>query len=323
MSTKPIVWITPDCWDKLITYVKASDVECSMLCEVESSGGRFLINKVYLPKQTRSAAFTKITHEGIVELLTNQDINPAKLKAWFHSHVNMSVTPSSQDVSQAKELMQDAEWFIRGILNKKYEYSLFIHWMGIDIEADLEVAHQLTEDLEQAKAELAAATVTEPITYSKTGYPHGGTYGYNGKKKKGRHDDYYDDGIYGTYDCYGNRKDTYKILQGYDRSYSMGYKEWSILDPSILTEEIYNLWTENKRLLMPLAFRNYVEQEALNISPSYEYIIKNLKMAEWAELYKDYIDLAFDVRPTDLIMVAMLEEFIESRIIAIAEGHAA
>ena len=164
---KPVVQITLEAWRKIRGYVLASDIECSMLAEVETKNNRFVISKVYLPKQTRSAAFTKITHDGVAELLTTEGVDPSKIKAWFHSHVNMGVTPSGVDVTQAKELMADAEWFIRGIFNKKNEYSMHVHWMGIEMEAEMQISYDGTYDFVKIRQELEDVTVKEfgiPVT---------------------------------------------------------------------------------------------------------------------------------------------------------------
>lgn len=160
--TKPVVYITSEAWNKIRGYVLVSKLECSMLCEVSSEDNKFIIDVVHLPQQTRSAAYTKITHAGIASVLTNKDVNPLKVKCWVHSHVNMGVTPSSVDVQQATELMEDAEWFIRMIVNKSDNYSLFIHWHGIDIECDLEIIDDESFNIEEIEKELEAVTV-EPV----------------------------------------------------------------------------------------------------------------------------------------------------------------
>jgi hypothetical protein len=304
--TKPIVWITPEAWDKLMTYVRASDVECSMLCEVEAKNGKFLINKVYLPKQTRSAAFTKITHEGIVEILSIPGINPAKIKAWFHSHVNMNVTPSGQDISQAKELMQDAEWFIRGILNKRAEYSLFIHWMGIDIEADLQIKNVMTGNIEEAKKELERVTVKETVVFSKSGYPYGGIYGPTGKKEKGKKYNY-------------NGYETFKqgLFMSSPRVYTLPYKDWSLWAPDILNEKMYDIWCTHTTMLSPSSFKWYLMQEAENIDITIEHAVRTLPPRELAGLYEKYIISGDTVDTSDLLQISLFEQYIETLIMTL------
>lgn len=312
-TTKPIVWITPEAWDKLMTYVRASDIECSMLCEVEAKSGKFLINKVYLPQQTRSAAFTKITHEGIVEILSTPDINPAKIKAWFHSHVNMSVSPSGQDVSQAKELMQDAEWFIRGILNKRAEYSLFIHWMGIDIEADLQIMNVLSGNIEQAKKELEEATVKEAVYFSKSGYPYGGTYGPSGKKDKGKwKEQKYN---YNGYETYRQG-----LFMSTPRTYTMPYKDWSLWEPNILNETLYETWKQTPIMLAPSSFKWYLMQEAGEIDQALENVVKSLDTKELAKIYECYITAGNMVEPADLLALSLFEQYIETLLMSLYPG---
>lgn len=163
---KANVFIELDAWRTVRRYVMSSSEECSMLAEVEVKDNTFLITKIYLPRQTRSAAYTKITPEGVAELLSREDVDPAKIKAWFHSHVNMGCSPSCTDKAQAAELMADCEWFICGIFNKKNEYSMYIHWMGMEIEANLEIVFDADYDEEATKKELEDATVaSQVITY--------------------------------------------------------------------------------------------------------------------------------------------------------------
>lgn len=181
---KPTVYIELDAWRDIRKYVMTSTLECSMLGEVESKDNTFIITRVFLPKQTRSAAYTKITNDGIDDLLSRDDINPLKIKAWFHSHVNMGVSPSAVDKTQAAELMSDCDWFICGIFNKKNEYSMYIHWMGMEIEANLEILFDGTYDIEAVKKELEDATIVsevvpyqpKPAKYKKKKNEYGNTF---------------------------------------------------------------------------------------------------------------------------------------------------
>lgn len=186
-TTKPVVYITADAWHKIRGYVMASKLECSMLCEVSSDNNRFVIDAVHLPEQTRSACYTKITHAGVASILTNKDVNPLKVKCWVHSHVNMQPTPSATDENQAKELMEDAEWFIRMIVNKKDNYTLFIHWHGIDIECDLEILGDEEFNIEELEKELDAVTVVAPIIEAKHQFV---TYGANQQTSFFKNDEY-------------------------------------------------------------------------------------------------------------------------------------
>lgn len=139
---KMTIYILPQTYAKLKAYVKASSVECSMLCQVQlnySSEVKMLITKMVVPYQTRMATETTIDETRLFEVLTAEGIDHQKLKCWLHSHVNMSTSPSGQDQKQAAILMNDCEWFIRGIFNKRNEYTLSVHWMGVEIEAVLEI----------------------------------------------------------------------------------------------------------------------------------------------------------------------------------------
>ena len=171
MTTTPKILFTEEVWRKLHALVEVSTLECSMLGEVETKDNMLMITKLHIPKQTRSAAYTEITQDGIFELLGQEGVDPAKIKAWFHSHVNMGVTPSLKDESQIKELMQDAEWFIRGIWNKRGEYSLSIHWMGCQFDAIPQIAWTTSVDKEALKKELEDKTIIPTHNYQSTTFP--------------------------------------------------------------------------------------------------------------------------------------------------------
>lgn len=88
--------------------------------------GVYHLREIYLPRQKVHATTTEMAKDWINEWVATLDMKkPEDLKkldmfrAWFHSHVNMDVTPSGQDESQFQEFIKDGcPWFWRGIVNK-------------------------------------------------------------------------------------------------------------------------------------------------------------------------------------------------------------
>lgn len=86
------------------------------------ANGDFLIDQIFVPKQTVCATETDIDTTAMGELaeeLFNMNKDPSTLIYWGHSHVNMGVTPSGQDETQIAEYLEDCPRFIRGIYNKR------------------------------------------------------------------------------------------------------------------------------------------------------------------------------------------------------------
>lgn len=132
---KPRVTINNEDWLMIQTIVEKSKEEVGWLSCVDKSieDGiiTYNINKVYVPKQDVHAVTCEITDEGLQELyegfiLSGQDEIVNKLRCWGHSHVNMGVSPSSQDETQFLEFSQNCDFFIRLIVNKQDDINISI-----------------------------------------------------------------------------------------------------------------------------------------------------------------------------------------------------
>jgi hypothetical protein len=187
---KPTIYITRQAYNRVRAIVQASDLEVSMLGEVEVEDKNIIITEIHIPKQTRSPAFTEIVHDGISELLES-GVDPSKIKCWIHSHVNMGVSPSGQDVAQAKELMKDSDWFMRGIFNKKNEYTLSVHWNNFVVDCDLLILEDDDEDIEAIKKEIQEKTVVRAITSGWTKPPKTYYPGHTQEAEEELFDDFY------------------------------------------------------------------------------------------------------------------------------------
>lgn len=283
--TKPTIYFTLEAYRMVIGYVMASELECSMMGEVETHKNTFLVTKVHLPQQTRSAAFTKITHDGVASLLTNPSINPQKIKAWFHSHVNMGVTPSGQDEKQAQELMSDAEWFIRGIFNKRGEYSLFIHWHGIDIEAKMDILYEVGLDIDALKAELESVTIKD-TTLTK----------YSGKNKQIEIFNYpkcnyskYDDYPTNDYTTY-NSKSRKSHTGLFNEKPRIAYYEYKDMydDNKHIVIPVFNVWDRYDYLKTYSSFKNWLYKDILGTPQAKE---NNIEDEILADLFSYYVEL--------------------------------
>lgn len=132
---KPRVTINNEDWLTLQTIVEKSKEEVGWLSCVDKTVQDgvivYNINKIYLPKQDVHATTCEITDEGLQELyenliLSGQDEVVNTLRCWGHSHVNMSVHPSGQDETQFLDFLQNCDFFIRLIVNKKSEINISI-----------------------------------------------------------------------------------------------------------------------------------------------------------------------------------------------------
>ena len=96
----------------------------------------YLIHRIVIPPQTVSATETDITSENwakVVNDLLNEGVDTSEMYAWFHSHVNMGVSPSGQDERQVEEYVEHAPVFIRGIVNKKGASKVDVYYRDFGI----------------------------------------------------------------------------------------------------------------------------------------------------------------------------------------------
>lgn len=136
----PNVLITTLAMQKMFTYTDECPQEIGWLGTAYRDGNVFTIDDVFLFKQEVSAVTTEITPEGLEEFATEllAEENGMEIwnnmKVWGHSHVNMAISPSSQDDKQMQEFQGVGhDWFIRLICNKKGELAVDVY----DYEAGL------------------------------------------------------------------------------------------------------------------------------------------------------------------------------------------
>lgn len=212
-TTTPRIFIKPKAKLEMDYIVDKCEQEVGWMCTVKDLGDNiFYIDKVYLPKQEVSPVETDIDPDSLAEVymdIANSGGDPSSMYAWFHSHVNMGVTPSAQDESQVETFLQTLPVLIRGIMNKKgaIKVDVYLRDEGLAFNSvTVEVAHPtLTAEEEQALDASILEKVTErpaPTRFGLNGYSgnnysgnnyghgYGSNYGKNaavGAQKKHRH----------------------------------------------------------------------------------------------------------------------------------------
>lgn len=125
----PKVYITTNAYAKMAHIVDMVDKEVGWLGTAEwvKQSDMLVIDDIFLFHQEVNLSTCEITPEGLAEFaeeLLQKDNGIDiwnNIKVWGHSHVNMSVSPSSQDDSQMKVFANHNDWFLRIIANKSGE----------------------------------------------------------------------------------------------------------------------------------------------------------------------------------------------------------
>ena len=151
-------------------------------------GNGFFLHTLIVPKQTVSATSVEIDPEDLATItlqLMDEGKDPSTMYAWFHSHVNMGVTPSGTDEDQVEEYLDDCPIFIRGIVNKRGDTKLdvFLRDEGVaycSLPLFIE-GEYLSEEEKKPLDELLKTNVS---TYTATAYT-GGVGGYYETQAKG------------------------------------------------------------------------------------------------------------------------------------------
>lgn len=132
----PSVYYTEEVDATIRFLVDTVTTEVGWLGLVEKVGFNFLVTKIFVPKQTVSAANTTITAASMADIameILDLDLNPDDLYYWGHSHVNMGVSPSVQDEWQLEEYLAHCPVFIRGIYNKREQAKVDVYDMPAGI----------------------------------------------------------------------------------------------------------------------------------------------------------------------------------------------
>ena len=137
---EPDIFFTREAWVKQCHLVQTCSKEVGWFALVDhnAEANSFTITELVIPNQEVTAAETDIGKEDLADAameLIEAGKDTSKMYAWFHSHVNMGVTPSTQDEYQVEDFLEDLmdqpeiPAFIRGIQNKKGELKLDVYYV--------------------------------------------------------------------------------------------------------------------------------------------------------------------------------------------------
>lgn len=152
---EPKVFIYKNALDKMKQYIDACDKEIGWLATAVKSKNNYIIKDCFLFEQEVASTTCELTEEGlsnfaqeIIQLPNGVEIWN-EIKCWGHSHVNMGVSPSTQDEKQFNWFMKNQDdFFIRIIGNKKEEFGISI----IDLEKGIrydEMSYSLVMNKEE------------------------------------------------------------------------------------------------------------------------------------------------------------------------------
>jgi hypothetical protein len=101
-------------------WVNKSDHEVSGLGTLQVMDGALLVTDAMLLPQKNGRAHTDIEPEDVAKLEYELRNSDGHLRFWWHSHVDMPVFWSIQDLSTQKDLAAGG-WFLSTVFNKKDE----------------------------------------------------------------------------------------------------------------------------------------------------------------------------------------------------------
>lgn len=107
----PMLEFTPLAWEKLQLYLGLSSREISGFGLVEEKGEGFIVTDVFILKQQVTHTSTEINQDAVLNLLqemVEKEIDPSKVKLWWHSHASMKPFLSTTDEGTLELLVSNA-----------------------------------------------------------------------------------------------------------------------------------------------------------------------------------------------------------------------
>ena len=230
---EPTIYFTREAWVKQCHLVDKCPMEVGWfaLVDYNEEFNSFTITELVIPCQEVTAAETDIGKEDLADAaieLIEAGKDTSKMYAWFHSHVNMTVSPSGQDEFQVEDFLEDladqpeVPAFIRGIQNKAGDLKLDVYYIQHGIAYQNVEFYVIHDDDPQWHKDIEAEILTKVTTrtYNTYNYGSGGNRSAAGKSQNGSANPNsanagraYGGGGYGGYDdTYDNPYDPY----GYD-----------------------------------------------------------------------------------------------------------
>jgi len=114
--------IDPIIYEKIMTWVDASQYEVSWFGTLKRVGNTFKVLDVHLLKQEVNQSETEIDDDALSELMFKliKDNAEGDLNWWGHSHVNMDVFWSGQDMHTIRDIGRRG-WVLASVFNQRRE----------------------------------------------------------------------------------------------------------------------------------------------------------------------------------------------------------
>lgn len=109
-------------YSKMMAYIDAVDGEISGMGEVAVVDGVYIVRDIWLLKQECTGASTSIDAVSLADLRAEvfaQGKAKDGFQLWWHSHANMDTFWSGTDKATMQMFMQDIDWMLFVVANKK------------------------------------------------------------------------------------------------------------------------------------------------------------------------------------------------------------
>ena len=176
VPAEPTILYSPEVQQKMTYIVEQCKKEVGWMCLVDKLDEEtYYIYDVFVPKQEVSAVETDIESEAMADLameIMDAGGDIEDMYGWFHSHVNMGVSPSGQDETQVEEFLESCPVFIRGIINKRGESKIDVYYRdhGIcytNVPTEVYIP-ELSKELKKEIDATLKANVTEVVYQTQT-----------------------------------------------------------------------------------------------------------------------------------------------------------
>ena len=165
----PVICVTLEARRAMDAYIRLCDDEISGLGWVSKKGNDFCVEKADLFKQEVTGASTELSSDALHTFAyeaAKAGRSLAKVKGWWHSHVDMDTEWSFQDWETIENLgKMGADWFVSIVGNKSGKYNarldVFkpVRWSFLDL--DLRVLIPEDKTLDGA----ISAEISEKVSY--------------------------------------------------------------------------------------------------------------------------------------------------------------
>lgn len=234
-AEKARITLSSTAWSKILLLVDHFDTEVGWHCFAQRiSKGQYVISDVEVYPQKVTGVTVDSSDKYPEWLISHSDEEISRIRCQCHSHVNMSTSPSSTDLSNNRQYLEQLgndDFYIFMIWNKKletdakiYDFTDNIYYEDGDIEIFIDEDVSIDEFLGVADEMVEKPSYKAPVT-SMYGGSYYGTQYYGGcssaendkqnHKKKGSKNRASDL----DYPGYGSYSGYYGGGTGYDSSY--------------------------------------------------------------------------------------------------------